>query len=473
MEIARLENEYSTLQAWENRYLDDLSAMQLEILKLEQQEKERLLSVEASPNLQEKILALSKVCFQCASTQGELLKEEKSLKEFQISQLQEESSKLGQNRAAATARATCLKKQLLISKHFNKSLEKKWKDMTKCLSSVKSAMIKWDSSPCTSYLDQRLKDKEADLGRLQRQRCRLEEMKRSVATNSLPNDLPSMSDAVSVSEFETDSTPLCRAIQENIALTMEKQHLEQQSKSLAARKLAQIEHLERAKEELNSLKEKLKISEETQDQFENCEKFLEQLDKETEMLDAHCCSLQQQVDVENEKIHTVKNEIIQLLAQSAVEKEIFSVEARELEKIITANKLELNQLQDRISVATKERNALKERNTALVMEYEEICSSDEIKELLEKKTKESEEINQLQTRIKQQKSAQLKMATNIDELQGKIALLAKDVATVTEQGDKLLNSNRSQMSSLQAEISTLESDLLVLTEASLKMVQIA
>ncbi|CAB3367860.1 Hypothetical predicted protein [Cloeon dipterum] len=447
MEAVRLEIELNLLQIKEARTVDSLRAVLEEILSLEHQENKRILSVDLSPSLKEKVEALHSACLNCIGMQRELLEEEKSLSEFQISQLQGAKDHCFEDKNATKARLVSLKNQLQIATHFNKSLENTWKDAVRSLSSVKCGIINLDASACAcekltrSYLNQRLKEKAADMARLQKNRSHLEQQKRHLSIDT---------------NVETEiKSPTLRALQEIAKNTTEKQQLKLQCRNLAERKQAKLERLERARDEL----QKLKHNKGTKPSEEALEKF----DKEIIALEARNLSLQQLVDKNGGYIQKMKDEIIQLEFQISSENEA-------MQKAESARESELQFLLDEIAAAEKEQILLKDQNAALKAKIEKISLDEnrtDAKKLADKKAMLNDELKEMQARVEKKDGSNQTRAANIKELQQKIAELEREINESTALREKVMTKYRSEMENLQAEIAALESDLKSLSEVSI------
>ncbi|XP_065352636.1 cingulin-like [Cloeon dipterum] len=450
MEAVRLEIELSLLQIRKSRTVDSLRAMLEKILSLEHQENTRILSVDFSPSLKEKVEALHSACLKCSGMQKELLEEEKFLSEFQISQLQGEKDHCFEGKNATKARLVSLKNQLQIASHFDKSLENMWKNAVRSLSSVKCGIKNLNASACASenltrsYLNQRLKEKAADLARLQKNRSHLEKQKRL-----LPID-------TSLFKVETEIKGLThRALEEIAEDSIEKQQLKLQCRNLAERKQAKLERLERAKDEL----QKLKHNKGTTPSEEALEKF----DKEIFALEARNLSLQQQVDKNGGYIQKMKDEIVQLESQISSENEA-------MQKAESARESELQFLLDEIAAAENKQILLKDQNAALKAKIEEISLNEnktDVTKLADKKAKLNDELKEMQARVEKKDGSNQTRAANIKELQQKIAALEREIDESTALREKVMTKYRSEMENLQAEIAALESDLKSLSEVSI------
>lgn len=117
-------------------------------------------------------------------------------------------------------------------------LTKTLKDLTKSMSIIKvlnfkSGVSSGDHVSLINYVDERLKGKQKDFERLGKQKARIEKLKENVNERGrMPDDLSSIasSEMDSVSESDNETSLLNKMLQENIALTLEKQKLEDEAK---------------------------------------------------------------------------------------------------------------------------------------------------------------------------------------------------------------------------------------------------
>jgi hypothetical protein len=115
-------------------------------------------------------------------------------------------------------------------------MTKTLKDVTKSMSLIKVLNYKagassGDDMSLINYVEQRLKGKRKDFERLAKQRARVDKLKESMASDlrsRVADDLSSIvsSDADSAFESDSETSHLSKMLQLNIALTLEKQKLE-------------------------------------------------------------------------------------------------------------------------------------------------------------------------------------------------------------------------------------------------------
>ncbi|XP_059473473.1 golgin subfamily A member 6-like protein 22 [Neocloeon triangulifer] len=418
MDPISLEHQYEMRLSWNKSCLEELNSTRKEILGYEEKEAKWLDEAE-TPGLEDKVGELRSKNFKCHEFQRRILEEETNLKGIRISETENNYKQVQEkvtwrNKSSTRARIAYLKEKLKIEMEHGSCMTKILKDLTKNLVSVKHNGIQSKSPPSTDlasvnvFLERRLMAKEADLTRLEKQRVRLERSKRAVMNKSAVDDLGSInsSDVESVSEAEShDITPLTKALQENIALTLEKQKLEREIKLVTERNEEKRNRCEKSRTELEELQKKLEqyqnVKVEWSQTKENIQKLIKVISERTEI----CAALQEKVDKNNEEIHRVKDSIISHQARLANSE--FSDEelakTQEIENQVIKKRQELESVEKKIEDAVVEMNELTEQNLALSAEYEEIRIKNKMKEseIAEKKKKEDDEIKNLKLSIMQ------------------------------------------------------------------------
>jgi len=126
-----------------------------------------------------------------------------------------------------------LKSKLRIEQEYKLLLTKRIKDLTKSLVTMTISGHKKSSGKVSlrDYLNERLKCKQIDLERLNKQNARFEKLNEKVVERGeIPDDISITSALDTESEACSEISPLSKVLHDNIALTLEKQKLEDELK---------------------------------------------------------------------------------------------------------------------------------------------------------------------------------------------------------------------------------------------------